>query len=176
MLQVGWGAWEAGIGHIWDGWPHQRDVSYHMMLWSAIKAGEGPNRHIWGCGVCFLSNHYVWWSLAFLDMIAHWLADGKWWKSPLFCFAYMYSFCYLIKLSLSQPTRFCPLDSLLHRSGGVSKWLGAAELTTGVNHVRQLCPLVFSNDKIQHDTHFVFLWRQLSRKHEIATDGHMIKK
>jgi len=82
---------------------NQRDISHHVMLWSAIKA-EGKRRGRGGEGgemdtvtfsvmaFVFPSNRYMWRSPVFLRMDEHLPADGRQWMNSLFCFACAHSF------------------------------------------------------------------------------------
>jgi len=58
----------------------QRDILYHVMLWSAYKAGgRRRKRRIFRVMVfVFLSKLYVWWSPAFLEMAELLPANEKW--------------------------------------------------------------------------------------------------
>ena len=108
--QVGWGytiSWEATQpGQLTP--TDQRDIPCHMMSCSACKAERRKRK--WGTfevnAFVFPSNHYMWWSPAFLVMAEQLSADGKQWINSLFCFACMCGFALAIKLSLSQPLSF----------------------------------------------------------------------
>ena len=116
-------------------WPKGYAMPYDTMLSIQSWGNKKERGDVWSY-VVFPSNHYTWWSPAFLKMAEHQLADQKWWKNSLFCFACVHSFCFTCSTAFiltHEFSCFYPSDSLSHRTwGGVNEWLCGAELPAGV--------------------------------------------
>jgi len=83
----------------------------------------------------FPSHCCAWSSPAFLEMAAHLPAKEKYWMNPLFCFAWVRSFCFTystVFISTYVFSHFYPSDSVPRPTGrervngcvGLSCWLG----------------------------------------------------
>lgn len=125
--QVVWGytrSWErTQLGQLTP--TGQSNISYHMTMCSAYKAGEeGRGACLEWCYFVFPINHIIGWT-AVLEMAKHLPANGKEWMNSLFTFACAHDLCFTCETVITSTQKFCLVPFWFYppsKQWGVSEW------------------------------------------------------